>query len=155
MSQEVHRTRVAVHRHRYPNRLRWTSKAHRHPTEFSMGLLGPSGGPPKRHRSPSADGLFGPARLETRAQDAGHARFFPSSLKAAERIRHLIGPADARRGGAESHPCCWPRLNVAPKAGCLRLRTPPRRPRGPPAQHTTLQSGTDALAAVCFVFGGG
>ena len=37
-------------------------------------------------------------------------RFFPSSLRAAGRIRHLIGPADAGRGGGESHPCCWPRL---------------------------------------------
>ena len=95
---------------------------------FDGAFLGPLEAPKKDIEVHRPMGIFGRARLETRAQDAGHARFFPSSLRAAERICYLIGPAHARRGGGESHPCCWPRLTVAPKARCLGLRTPPRRP---------------------------
>lgn len=77
------------------------------------------------------------------SDDARSARFFLFSLRAGRRLCHLISPAHAGRDGGEA-PFCWSRLNVAPKARCLRLRTPARRPaRRQPAQDAAERQQVD------------
>ena len=71
----------------------WPPKPNPHQEAFWMGVLDPSGSPPIPHPNSLWMGFFDGGPVKSHPNFVQHNRFFPALPRAAEKKRHLIGPA--------------------------------------------------------------